>query len=133
MLSINATISQPAVGTTIATIGDQNTYISLTMRRLGNVIELVTGLTIYFGLSGHYEYEEIDREIVDDEDEAVAISVDLEYSATEKLISMDVVDYWKEPGSFDRALELAFRNQVADRDSYMAAAVAHNAALVAAE
>lgn len=100
---INTTLTQPATGTVIATIGDQNTYVTLTMRRLGQVIELVTGLTIYHCWNGHYEYEELVRELADDEDEAEAIATDLEYSATEKLISLDV-DYWKEPSGFPEAL-----------------------------
>src|SRR4051794_12045009 len=91
---INTTLTQPATGTVIASIGDETTYVSMTMRRLGEVIELVTGMTIYHGLSGHYEYEELARELADDQDEAEAIATDLEYSATEKLISLDV-DYWK--------------------------------------
>jgi hypothetical protein len=107
MLSINATLTQPATGTTVATIGDENTFVTLTMRRLGAVIELVTGLTIYFGLSGHYEYEELAREFADDEDEAVEIATDLEYSAANRLRIMDV-DFWKEPTGFPEALILAF-------------------------
>jgi hypothetical protein len=118
MLSINSTITQPATGTVIATIGDQNTYVTLTMRRLGQVIELVTGLTIYDALSGHYEYEELARELADDEDEAEAIATDLEYGATEKLISMDV-DYWKEPAGYPEALIKFFD---ATRVSYPVAA-----------
>src|SRR4051794_16662759 len=91
MACINATLTQKlATGCPIATIGDQNTYITLTMRRLGAVIELVNGLTIYHAFTGHYEYEELDRAIADDEDEAVEIATDMEYAAADRLKIMDI-------------------------------------------
>ena len=132
--SMYATLTQPATGTVIATIGDENTYVTLTVRRLGAVIELVTGLTIYHGLSGHYEYEEMDREIADDEDDAIEAATDMEYAAQDKLRIMDV-DFWKEPSSFDAALVKHFdcvRNRTAGFE-YLAAATAANAAMIAAE
>lgn len=104
MPSINVSITQPVTGTVISTIGNESTYITLTMCHVGTTIELVTGLTVYHAMSGHYEYEELAREQADDEDEAEAIATDLEYAATEKLISMDVADYWKEPKGFPEAL-----------------------------
>lgn len=103
MVHINATITQPATGTVISSIGDENTYVTLTMRRLGQVIELVTGLTVYDALTGHYEYEEIGRELAEDEDEAIDLATDLEYAAQNRLKVMDV-DYWKEPKGFPEAL-----------------------------
>ena len=133
-ISINAQISTPTVGTIVASVGDENVYVSLTIRRLGAVIELVTGLTIYSALSGHYEYEELSRELADDEDEAVAIASDMDFDAVEKLVSMDVTDYWRDPADFATALDNHFTAPTqADRDAYMALAIQHNAALVAAE
>jgi hypothetical protein len=109
MLTINAMIIQPSTGTVVASIGDENTYVTLTMRQLGSVIELVTGLTIYQGLTGHYEYEETGREIVDDEDEAIEAATDLEWAAQAKLKVLDVTDFWKEPGGFPETLERVFQ------------------------
>jgi hypothetical protein len=90
-------------GDSISTIGDEITYITLTVRRLGEVFELVTGLTVYEPFTGHYEYEEIDRQHADDEDDAIERATDMEYAAQEKLLAMDV-DYWKEPDGFSEAL-----------------------------
>jgi hypothetical protein len=109
MLTINAMIIQPSTGIVVASIGDENTYVTLTMRRLGSVIELVTGLTIYQGLTGHYEYEETGREIADDEDEAIEAATDLEWAAQAKLKVLDVTDFWKEPGGFPETLERVFQ------------------------
>jgi hypothetical protein len=107
MLTINAMIIQPSTGTVVASIGDENTYVTLTMRRLGSVIELVTGLTIYQGLTGLYEYEETGREIADDE--AIEAATDLEWAAQAKLKVLDVTDFWKEPGGFPETLERVFQ------------------------
>jgi hypothetical protein len=107
MSCILSNITQPATGTVVSTIGDETTYVTLTTRRLGAVIELVTGLTIYHGLTGHYEYEELGREIADDEDDAIDAATDLEYAAQDRLRIMDV-DFWKEPAGFPEALMRAF-------------------------
>jgi len=132
MSHINATVNAAKnAGIAIAHIGDENTYVTLRMRRLGEAIELTTDLTIYYPLSGHCEAEELGREIADDEDDAVEAAVDLEYAAQDKLRIMDVTDFWKDPCSFDGALVKHF-----DRErnrEYLAVAIAANAALVAAE
>lgn len=108
MSHINATVNTAQnAGTVIAMIGDENTYVSLRMRRLGGTIELTSDLTIYYPLSGHYEYEEMGREIADDEDEAIEIATDLEYAAQDRLKIMDI-DCWKEPTGYPEALMLAF-------------------------
>jgi hypothetical protein len=109
MLTINAMITQPFNGAVVASIGDENSYVTLTMHRLSSAIELVTGLPIYQGLTGHYEYEELGREIADDEDEAIEAATDLEWAAQAKLKVLDVTDFWKEPGGFPETLERVFQ------------------------
>jgi hypothetical protein len=108
MSYINATVNAvQTAGAVIAMIGDENTYITLRMRRLGAKFELTSDLTIYYPLSGHYEAEELGREIADDEDDAIEAATDLEWAAQAKLKAMDV-DFWKEPTGFPEALMHAF-------------------------
>jgi hypothetical protein len=97
---------------TVSSIGNENIYVTLTMRYLGTRIELVSELTIYYALSGHYEVEELGREILDDEDEAIEAATDLEYAAVDKLKIMDVTDFWKEPGGFPETLDRIFQTSV---------------------
>jgi hypothetical protein len=97
---------------TVSSIGNENVYITLTMRHLGAKIELVTELTIYYPLSGRYETEELARQIADDEDEAIEIATDLEWAAVDKLKIMDVTDTWKEPAGYPEALERIFETSV---------------------
>lgn len=133
MASINAHLTTPAAGIIVASVGDESTYVSLTVRRLGAVIELTTGLTIYHALTGHYEYEELDRESAEDEDEAVALATDMDYAATEQLVYLGV-DYWRDGADFATALDDYFTKPAqAERDAFMAAAIEHNASLAAAE
>jgi hypothetical protein len=94
---------------TVSSIGNENTYITLTMRYLGAKIELTTELTIYYAISGHYEVEELGREILNDEDEAIEAATDLEYAAVARLQEMDINDYWKEPGGFGETLDRIFQ------------------------
>src|SRR4051812_40817086 len=94
---------------TVSSIGNENTYVSLILRHLGAKLELVTELTVYYPLSGHYEVEELGREIVDDEDEAIEAATDMEYGAVDKLKIMDVTDTWKEPGGFPETLDRVFQ------------------------
>src|SRR3954447_235571 len=98
---------------TVSSIGNENTYITLTLRHLGAKIELVTELTIYYPLSGRYETEELGREIADDEDEAIEIATDMEWAAVAKLNVLDINDYWKEPGGFSETLDRIFQTSVA--------------------
>jgi hypothetical protein len=109
MSYINATLTQPTSGITVSSIGDENSYISLILRRLGAKIELVAELTVYFPISGHYECEELDRQIVEDEDDAIEVATDMEYAAVAKLNLMDINDYWKEPDGFGETLDRIFQ------------------------
>jgi hypothetical protein len=112
MSYINSTLTQPTSGTTVSSIGDENNYISLILRRLGAKFELVTELTVYFPISGHYECEELDRQIIEDEDDAIEAATDMEYAAVAKLNIMDVADYWKEPGGFPETLDRIFQTSL---------------------
>src|SRR3954465_11994930 len=98
---------------TVSSIGNENIYVTLTMRYLGTRIELVSELTIYYALSGHYEVEELGREILDDEDEAIEAATDLEYAAQDKLKDMAVTDCWRGPGGFPEPLAGIFQTSVA--------------------
>ena len=99
---------QPFPGDSVATIGTENVFVSLKVRRLGATFELVTDLTIYYPISGHYEHEELQREIAEDEDEAIAIATDMEWDAQDKLNILDVTEYTKEPHGFPESLERYF-------------------------
>ena len=92
-------------GSSIATIGTDNVFVSFKMRRLGETFELVADSTVYYAASGHYEYEELACGIADDEDEAISIATDLEWDAQGKLKILDVENYSKEPGGFPESLE----------------------------
>src|SRR3954463_10496036 len=98
---------------TVSSIGNENIYVTLTMRYLGTRIELVSELTVYYPLSGRYEVEELGREILDDEDEAIEAATDMEWAAQDKLKVMDVTDFWKEPGGFPETLDRIFQTSVA--------------------
>jgi hypothetical protein len=98
------TKAEDFAGVTIATIGNDNTFATLKMRRINEKFELLVELTTYYGLSGHYENEVLGREIADDEDEAIAIATDLEYDAVAKLKILDI-DYSKDPRGFPEALQ----------------------------
>lgn len=104
MLSPLTVTIEPFPGETIATIGSDNVFATLKMRRVEEKFELLVELTTYYGLSGHYENEVLSREIADDEDEAIAIATDLEYDAVAKLKILDV-DYSKDPRGFPEALQ----------------------------
>ncbi|GEO42137.1 hypothetical protein SAE02_62850 [Skermanella aerolata] len=95
--------------TVLSSIGDENTYITLSVRRLGSSIELVTVMTSYSPLAGTYLTADLARELAEDEDVAIAIATDLEYAAQDELRVMDI-DFYKEPCGFPEALEKHFDN-----------------------
>jgi hypothetical protein len=95
--------------TVLSSIGDENTYVTLSMRYLGSRIELFSVMTSYSPLAGDYLTADLARELADDEDEAIAIATDLEYAAQDELKVMDI-DFYKEPCGFPEALEKHFDN-----------------------
>lgn len=115
---------------TIGYIGDDTTYATLSIRHLGSRIELISELTSYSAMTGRYLHVELAREIADDEDEAEAISCDLEWSAQDEMKVMDI-DFWKTPCGWPEALLAHFDK--AHRAFAYSFAISHNAALIAAE
>jgi hypothetical protein len=131
------TETAPFLGDTISTIGSDNTFATLKMRRIEEKFELLVELTTYYALSGHYEYEVLGREIADDEDEAIAIATDLEYDTIDKLKILDI-DYSKDPRGFPEALQdfcdaQRARITKAAQNAFVAAALTAFAAPLAAE
>lgn len=114
---------------TIGHIGSNTTFATLAIRHLGSRIELVSTLTAYLP-SGNYLTNELARELADDEDEAEAIACDLEWAAQDELKVMDV-EIAKDPCGWPEALLAHFDK--ARRTFLYSSAIAHNAALVAAE
>jgi hypothetical protein len=86
-------------GTVITTIGDGYTSATFILRKLGEVTELVSVLTLLNGF-----HEELDRQHADDDGEAIQIATDMEWAAVKTLKDMDV-DFYKEPAGFPEALE----------------------------
>ena len=130
MASINITPANHSP--VISCLGTDDTFVELSFRRLGGLIELIATKVQYNAYTGLYLRDELGREVVANED-AGSVACDLEWKAVDALDETDergVAD----PCGFEEAVEreLAAATK-ADRDSYMAAAIAHNAALVAAE
>lgn len=97
------------MSTIISAIGDEHTYVLLSISRQEGGIELVSVLTNYSALAGEYLTAELARETVEDEGEAIALATDLEYAAQDELRAMDI-DFYKEPCGFPEALEKLFDN-----------------------
>lgn len=108
----------------ISHIGDDTTFATLSIRRLGSRIELVSTLTAYLP-SGNYLTNELAREIAEDEDEAIAIATDLEWAAQDELKVMDI-EITKDPSGWPEALLVHF-------DKARRAFLYSSAVLVAAE
>ena len=85
----------------ISTIGDYRTYITLTMSREENRIELVS--TMFFK---NIEME-LSRQIADGEDDAIDRCTDMEWEAQDELRVMDI-DFAKDPCGWPEALEAHF-------------------------
>jgi hypothetical protein len=112
----------------IARLGDGETDVELSFRRLGDeTVELVATVVDIAG-----RRSEIGREIVSEED-AGSTATDLEWAAAEALEG-EGIDGAAYPCGFETAVyrELAATSK-ADRDEYMRYAIEHNAALIAAE
>lgn len=114
----------------ISRYGDDDTFVELSYRRSGAVIELVTTKVQYNGYTGLYSRDEIGREVVAPED-AGSVACDLEWDAADALDG--VANVYSDPCDFETAVirEMDADPQ-ADRE-YMVRAIAHNAAMIAAE
>lgn len=86
--------------TAIATIGSENVYCELHMRRLGAVIELRADYVEYVAFTGRYIRETLKIEHADDADDAIEAATDLEWMAAAHLVTMDVRDSWKDPAGW---------------------------------
>jgi len=114
----------------ISRFGDDDTYVELSFRRLGELIELVA-TKVEYSPYGTDLRTEIAREIVSEED-AGPTGTDLEWMAAD-LLGQEGIDGYADPIGFEAAVEreLAATSKE-NRDSYMARAIAHNA-MIAAE
>ena len=95
----------------ISTFGNDNTYIALHYRRLGELIELTAYLMQYFPASGRYLTEEVGREVTTDEEDALSYACDLEYAGSRRLRELDIEDEGSQPCDFQTALERAFARE----------------------
>jgi hypothetical protein len=136
MLTTSNHITFPTVTNTapvISRIGTDDVFCELSFRRLGDeTIELVCTRVEYSAYTDRYLRDELGREVVSEED-AENVAVDLEWLAVENLDATDdrgVAD----PCGFGEAVERELAATAKeDRDNYMRHAIAHNAALIAAE
>jgi hypothetical protein len=135
MLTTSQHITFPTVANhapVISRVGTDDTFVELSFRRLGAMVELVATRVEYNAYTGRYLREELDRNNCEEED-AENVAVDLQWIAKGNLEETD--EYGPaDPCGFGQAVERELAATAkADRDTYMAAAIAHNAALLAAE
>jgi hypothetical protein len=116
----------------ISRIGGDDVFVELSFRRLGELVELVATKVQYNAYTGMYLRDELGREVIEEED-AENAAVDLEWIAQKNLDETNDCGP-ADPCGFGEAVERELvATAKADRDTYMAAAIAHNAALLAAE
>lgn len=114
----------------ISRMGTDDTFVELSLRRLGEVVELVATMVKYEG-AGFPLRDELGREVVSEED-AGSVAEDLAWVAKEAL---------NETNDYDRPYPLGFEEAVLKEleanpevsREYMNFAIEHNAALIAAE
>ena len=125
-------ISPAPVGDVISTIGTDEVFAELAYRRLGAVLQLTATMVEYNAFNGRYLRDELGIEIANDEEDAISAAEDLEWLAVQQLDARGPRGY-KSPCGFAEAVERLLNSDAeADRE-YLAAAVEHNAALIAAE
>lgn len=108
-----------------------NVSVELSFRRLGAMVELVA-TRVEEHISGLCHREELGREVVDAED-AENAACDLAWIATDSMKASGL-DYGPAfPLGFGEAVEKELEADPAADRAYLVAAVAHNAALIAAE
>jgi hypothetical protein len=134
MLTTSQHITIPTVANhapVISRFGGDDIFIELSFRRLGALVELVATRVEYSAFTGKHLRDEIAREICEEE-EAVDVACDLEWAAVDAMA--DVPDGYADPMGFAAATEMELAATAkSDRDEYMAYAIAHNSAMVAAE
>lgn len=127
MASINITTAADHAPV-ISRLGTDDTFVELSFRRLDELIELVATRVEYDAYTGRYLRDELGREVVAEED-AGSVACDLEWLAADNLDETNERGI-ADPCGFEEAVEreLAAASK-ADRDAYLAQAIAHNAAL----
>jgi hypothetical protein len=106
MHSILASVNQLPTGTPISTVGTDENYVELYMRRLGVGIELTAVAIQYCCYTGRYLRDELAVEIAEDES-AIDTAVDLQHIAH---IFLDAHGYGRgycSPCAFGEAVEKA--------------------------
>jgi hypothetical protein len=93
----------PNTAPVISRLGSDDTFVELSFRRLGLLIELVATRVEYCAFSGRYLRDEIGREVVEEED-AVNAACDLEWAAVDVLDETDDRGY-ADPMGFGEAVE----------------------------
>lgn len=99
----------PGDGRSISTLNGENAFVSFRYRRLGEMIELKTELSVF--VFGRWLPEELGREVTTDEDDALSIAVDLEYAAVAALKIRDEDATFTDPVDFQTALEREFARE----------------------
>lgn len=87
----------------ISRIGTDDTFVELSFRRLGALVELVATRVQYLPISGQYIREELGREVVEEED-ATNAACDLEWIAVDNLDQTDDRGY-AAPCGYGEAVE----------------------------
>lgn len=105
MTSINiSTVANNAP--VISRLGTDDTFVELSFRRLGAMVELVATRVEYNAYTGRYLRDELGREVVEEED-AVNAACDLEWIAADNLDATDERGY-ADPCGFGEAVEREF-------------------------
>jgi hypothetical protein len=121
----------PNFAPVISRFGDGDTDVELSFRLVGEMVELVATKVEYTS-GGIALRTEISSKTVSKED-AGSVACDMEWKAAE-LLEADGIDGYAYPLGFDEAVEKELANSRREsRDNYMARAIAHNAAMIAAE
>lgn len=80
----------PGDGITISTFGTDEKFVALKFRKIGELIELTSELSICLGFS--YDTEEVSRKTTTDGDEAILIADDMQHAARKRLNELDAGD-----------------------------------------
>src|SRR4051812_26250130 len=104
MSSITVTSTTQTTGDVIATIGTDEVFVELALRRLGAVTQLTATMIEYNAFSGKYLRDEIGVEIADNEEDAISAADDLEWIAVQQLDARGNRGY-KTPCGFGEAVE----------------------------
>jgi hypothetical protein len=88
----------------IATVGTDDTFVELHVRRLGEILELRAIAIEYNAFTGKYLRSEVGVETAEDNDDAIGAAEDLQYAANEFLDERHARGY-STPCGFGEAVE----------------------------